>query len=96
MNEVTLNNIQSKSEFLKTPEGKSLFGSDNAIVWFERKYRKILVDAGVLIKLRGKWHRLRPDYDFVVIQIAKTIARQSVSSNTQAASINKNGMGDAV
>lgn len=96
MNETTLNNIQSTSEFLETPEGKSLFGSANAIDWFERVNRKTLVEAGVLIKVRGRWHRIRPDYDLVVIQIAKAIARQSVSSNPRDEFSKKNGMGDAV
>lgn len=79
MYEVTLNNIQSKSEFLETPEGKSLFGSANALDWFERVYRKPLVEAGVLIKIRGRWHRIRPDYDTVVIRIARALAQKEVS-----------------
>lgn len=78
MNEVTLNSIQSKSDFLDTPEGKSLFGSLNGLDWFERTNRKALVDAGVLIKVRGSWHRIRPAYDLAVIQIAQTLARKEI------------------
>ena len=78
MNETTLKNIQSKSEFLETPEGKSLFGSANAGDWFERITRKALVEAGVLIKVRGSWHRIRPAYDTAVIEIAKVLARKEL------------------
>ena len=78
MNETTLRNIQSKSEFLETPEGKSLFGSVNAVDWFERINRKALVEAGVLIKVRGSWHRIRPAYDIAVIEIAKVLARKEL------------------
>jgi hypothetical protein len=78
MNEVTLKSVQSKSEFLETPEGKSLFGSVNAVDWFERTHRKALVEAGVLIKVRGSWHRIRPDYDFIVIQIVQALARRAI------------------
>jgi len=79
MNETTLKNIQSKSEFLETPEGKSLFGSANAVDWFERINRKALVEAGVLIKVRGSWHRIRPAYDMAVIEIAKVLARKELA-----------------
>ena len=78
MNETTLRNIQSKSEFLETPEGKSLFGSVNAVDWFERINRKALIEAGVLIKVRGSWHRIRPAYDIAVIEIAKVLARKEL------------------
>ena len=78
MNEVTLKNIQTKTEFLATPEGKSIFGTQNAIDWFERVHRKALVDAGVLIKVRGSWHRIRPAYDTKVIEIAQSLARGEV------------------
>lgn len=79
MNEVSLNNIQSKSEFLETPEGKRLFGTLNAIDWFERVNRKALVESGVLIKVRGSWHRIRPAYDMKVIEIAQHLARKQVN-----------------
>lgn len=79
MNEVSLSNIQSKSEFLATPEGKSLFGTTNAIDWFERVNRKILVESGVLIKVRGSWHRIRPAYDIKVIEIAQHLARKQIT-----------------
>ena len=78
MNEVTLNSIQSKSEFLETPEGKSLFESVKGLDWFERTNRKALVDAGVLIKVRGSWYRIRPAYDIAVIGIAQAQARKTI------------------
>lgn len=67
----SLGSIQTTSEFLDTPEGKSLFGTENALNWFERVNRAALIKAGVLIKLRGSWHRIRPAYDQVVIEIAR-------------------------
>ena len=79
MDTPTLVNIQNKSEFLETPEGKSLFGSANAVDWFERINRKALVEAGVLIKVRGSWHRIRPAYDMAVIEIAKVLARKELA-----------------
>jgi hypothetical protein len=78
MNDVSLNNIQSKSEFLETPEGKRLFGTPNAIDWFERVNRKALVESGVLIKVRGSWHRIRPAYDIKVIEIAQALAQKGI------------------
>lgn len=78
MEESILSNIQSKSDFLDTPEGKSLFGSENALNWFERVHKEELVDSGVLIKIRGMWHRIRPPYDHKVVEIAQKIARKSL------------------
>lgn len=77
--EEKLANVQSKKEFLKTPEGNSLFGSENALDWFERTNRKELVEAGVIFKIRGKWCRSRPEYDAKVIEIARNKTRQSAS-----------------
>jgi len=37
-----------------------------------------LVEAGVLIKVRGSWHRIRPAYDIAVIEIAKVLARKEL------------------
>ena len=82
MEDVSLSNIQSKSEFLETPEGKRLFGTTNAIDWFERVNRKLLVESGVLIKVRGSWHRIRPAYDMKVIEIAQAIARKQINSES--------------
>lgn len=79
MNEANLASVQSKVEFLQTPEGKSLFGSENALDWFERINRRELVEAGVLFKIRGKWCRSRPEYDAKVLEIARNKTRQSVS-----------------
>lgn len=79
MNKVNLASVQSKVEFLETPEGKSLFGSENALDWFERINRRELVEAGVLFKIRGKWCRSRPEYDVKVLEIARNKTRQSVS-----------------
>ncbi|QWE17538.1 hypothetical protein [Polynucleobacter sp. AP-Nino-20-G2] len=79
MEDISLKNIQSRSEFLKTPEGKKLFGSSNALDWFERVNRKLLVEAGVLIKVRGGWYRIRPAYDAKVIEIARQLARKQVN-----------------
>jgi hypothetical protein len=79
MIEATLAGVQSKTEFLETPEGKSLFGSENALDWFERINRRELVEAGVLFKIRGKWCRSRPAYDAKVLEIARNKTRQSVS-----------------
>jgi hypothetical protein len=37
-----------------------------------------LVEAGVLIKVRGSWHRIRPAYDMAVIEIATVLARKEL------------------
>jgi len=77
--DATLAGVQSKTEFLETPEGKSLFGSENALDWFERINRRELVEAGVLFKIRGRWVRSRPDYDTKVLEIVRTKTRQAIS-----------------
>jgi hypothetical protein len=79
MSNENLTSVQSKSEFLDTPEGKSLFGSANAIDWFERINRKELVESGVLFKIRGKWCRSRPDYDTKVLEIVRNKTRKAIS-----------------
>lgn len=79
MKEATLVGVQSKTEFLETPEGKSLFGSQNALDWFERINRRELVEAGVLFKIRGRWCRSRPEYDAKVLEIVRSKTRQSVA-----------------
>jgi hypothetical protein len=84
MHAITLSNIQSMSDFLETPEGKSLFGSVNAVLWHERKYRKELVDSGALIKVRGRWYRNRPKYDEIVIEIAQKNAHKSLEASNES------------
>jgi hypothetical protein len=84
MEETILCNIQSKSDFLKTPEGQRLFGSENALNWFERNHRKALVDSGALIKVRGSWYRNRPKYDEKVLEIAQNIARKSLVASNES------------
>ena len=70
--------LQSIPEFLETPEGERLFGSRNAIDWFNRINRAALVSNGALVKVRNQWKLLRPHYDQIVIEIAKSNARKGV------------------
>jgi len=84
MEESILSNIQSKSDFLETPEGKCLFGSENAINWFERTHKEELVNSGALIKVRGSWYRMRPAYDKKVIEIAQNTARKTLEIKNES------------
>jgi hypothetical protein len=79
MNSPTLENIQTTSEFLESAVGKKIFGTRNAIEWFERVNRNDLVGSGVLFKVRGKWVRLQPEYEAMVLEILRNKSRQSVS-----------------
>lgn len=79
INATPLECLQSIPEFLKTPEGERLFGSRNAIDWFNRINKAILVSSGGLVKVRNQWKLLRPQYDQIVIEIAKSNAQKGVS-----------------
>ena len=80
MNNATpLGCLQSIPEFLETPEGEKLFGSRNAVDWFNRVNKAALVSNGALVKVRNQWKLLRPQYDQIVIEIAKSNAQKGVS-----------------
>ncbi len=80
MNNATpLGCIQSIPEFLDTPEGKKLFGTRNAIEWFNRVNKTLLVGNGSLLKVRNQWQILRPRYDQTIIEIAQNRAKKGVS-----------------
>lgn len=55
-------NLVLFKDFLGTATGKRLFPNLHSGNWFIRTYSHDLIDAGVLVKLMGKFHVIEPDF----------------------------------
>lgn len=65
----SLSALQSWRDFHETEDGKRLFPGLESLRWFLREHRDSLIQARVLLKVRGQWHVIRPDFDRAVIRI---------------------------
>lgn len=65
----SLSALQSWREFHSTEDGSRLFPGLESLRWFLREHRDSLIQARVLLKIRGQWHVLRPEFDRAVIRI---------------------------
>ena len=74
----TLSAVQNWRDFQKSPEGVRLFPGLESLRWFIRQHGDDLLKAGALIKIRGQWHVVRPEFDQSVIQLMRTKAIASL------------------
>ncbi len=63
----TLSAVENWRDFQQTADGKRLFPGLESLRWFIRENRDQLVQAGALIKIRGQWHVVRPEFDAAVV-----------------------------
>jgi len=63
----TLGAVENWRDFQQTADGKRLFPGLESLRWFIRENRDQLVQAGALIKIRGQWHVVRPEFDAAVV-----------------------------
>ncbi len=64
----TLSAVENWRDFQQTPDGKRLFPGLESLRWFIRENRDRLIQAGALLKIRGQWHLVRPEFDDAVIR----------------------------
>lgn len=64
----TLSAVENWRDFQQTPDGKRLFPGLESLRWFIRENRDHLIQAGALLKIRGQWHLVRPEFDEAVIR----------------------------
>ena len=85
----SLSALQSWRDFHETEDGKRLFPGLESLRWFLREHRDSLIQARVMLKVRGQWHVIRPDFDRAVIRIlqeqALTTLPHGVDELAQAA-----------
>lgn len=72
----TLSAVENWRDFQQTADGKRLFPSLESLRWFIRENRDQLVQAGALIKIRGQWHVVRPEFDAAVVD---TLRKKAIS-----------------
>jgi len=65
--EQSLSSLQSWRDFHATEDGKRLFPGLESLRWFLRENRDELIAKGVMLKIRGQWHLVRPSFDKEVI-----------------------------
>lgn len=65
----TLSAVENWRDFQKSPDGARLFPGLESLRWFIREHRDDLIQAGVMVKIRGQWHMVRPEFDNAVINI---------------------------
>lgn len=70
----SLSSVENWRDFLNTPDGKRLFPSLESLRWFIREHRDTLIEAGAIIKIRGQWHLVRPEFDDSVIRALRAKA----------------------
>ena len=73
-------NLELFKTFLESPEGKKLFTSKHSGDWFIRTHSQELIEAGVLVKLMGKFHIVQPDFVPTLIQLLQDKTRRASSS----------------
>ena len=73
-------NLQSFRDFLDSPEGHRLFKNKYSGDWFIRTHSQELIEAGVLVKLMGKFHIVQPDFVPTLIQLLQDKTRRAISS----------------
>lgn len=85
VNQKSLACLQSWREFQKSDDGKRLFPSLGSLEWFLRQHRHELMGLGVILKIRGQWHVVRPEFDKAMIKLlqSKAILEASGVSNGQ-------------
>ena len=64
----SLSAVENWREFHKSTDGKRLFPGLESLRWFIRENRDSLIQAGALVKIRGQWHLVRPEFDDAVIR----------------------------
>jgi len=79
----TPKNLELFKAFLESSEGQKLFTSKHSGDWFIRTHAKDLIEAGVLVKLMGKFHIVQPDFvpTFIALLQEKTRLSFSQSGN---------------
>lgn len=70
-----LENMIGWRTFQKSPEGQRVFPSAESLRWYLRNNEKPLVEKGAVVKLRGQWFLVRPEFDQAVFDLAAEKAR---------------------
>lgn len=78
MDNKTLKNLINWKDFQKSPEGEALFPTEASARWFIRVNEQNLIEQGAIVKLRGQWFLVRPEFDQAVISIAAEKARSQL------------------
>ena len=73
-------NLESFKDFLDSPEGHRLFKNKYSGDWFIRTHSQELIEAGVLVKLLGKFHIVQPDFVPTLIQLLQEKTRRASSN----------------
>jgi len=73
-------NLESFKDFLDSTEGHRLFKNKYSGDWFIRTHSKELIEAGVLVKLLGKFHIVQPDFVPTLIQLLQEKTRRASSN----------------
>ena len=74
-------------EFLETTEGHRLFPNKHSGTWFIRTHAHELIEAGVLVKLLGKFHIIQPDFVPTLIALLQEKTKKSLIEQTNNQSI---------
>lgn len=71
-------NLESFKDFQNSPEGHRLFKNKYSGDWFIRTHSQELIEAGVLVKLLGKFHVVQPDFVPTLIRILQSKTKESI------------------
>jgi hypothetical protein len=81
LDEGGLQELVRPGDYRQRPEVAGKFPSDAALLWFIRRYRRRLVDAGALVMLTNRLY-LRPAVaDRAILQIGIETARGEVTAD---------------
>ena len=77
----TTKNLESFKDFQDSPEGQRLFKNKYSGDWFIRTHSQELIEAGVLVKLLGKFHIVQPDFVPTLIGILQSKTKNSIEES---------------
>ena len=80
----TQKNLESIKDYLDSPEGHRLFKNKYSGDLFIRTHSQELIEAGVLVKLLGKFHIVQPDFVPTLIQLLQEKTRRASSNRLHA------------
>ena len=80
MSQANLNNLINRADFQKSEAGERLFPTMTAIDWFIRVNKARLIEQKAILKLRGQWFLVRPEFDQTVIDIAAEKTRSHIEA----------------
>ena len=75
-----LGDIQSWREWYSQPGADRLFPSLESLRWFINQNKTHLIESGAMVRLRGQWHFIEPQFKEVLMGIMRAKALEMAAA----------------